>query len=111
MPAARLTTTPAAMPRARVASRAPIDRLTRIARLRYAVEARGATAHAKALRVGSDSVLRRTLASGNLAALRTYVHRQFRTVWYGWHVSRMRILRGSRVLVEVGVRSWWRRRR
>jgi hypothetical protein len=102
-PAAAAASTPAATPARAARAAAPIDRLTRIARLRYAVEAHGATARAKTRRVGSDPMLRRLLRSGNLAALRTYVRRRFTAVWYGWHVSRMRILRGSKVLVEVGV--------
>jgi hypothetical protein len=80
-----------------------IDRLTRIARLRYAVESHGATARAKLHRVGSDPVLRRTLRAGDLAAARAYVRRQFTAVWYGWHVSRVRLLRGATVLVDAGV--------
>jgi hypothetical protein len=88
---------------ARSAAAAPIDRLTRIARMRYAIESHGATARAKLRRVGSDPLLRRALARGDLAAMRSYVRRQFTAVWYGWHVSRLRILRGSRVLVDVGV--------
>lgn len=96
------TPTPARTAVAAVAA-APIDRLTRIARLRYAIESHGATARAKLHRVGADPVLRSALASGNIAAARAYVRRRFPAVWYGWHVSRLRILRGSKVLIDVGV--------
>lgn len=94
--------TPAAVPAAATATPA-IDRVTAIARLRYAIESHGATARRKLHRVGSDPVLLGTLARGDLAGMRGYVRRQFKAVWYGWHVSRMRILRGAKVLVEVGV--------
>jgi hypothetical protein len=103
-PAPAATATPRPRPTATAAAAvAPIDRLTRIARQRYAVESHGATARAKTHRVGSDPVLLRTLASGDLPALRAYVRSRFKAVWYGWHVSRMRILHGSTTLVEVGV--------
>jgi hypothetical protein len=91
-----------AAPTAAAAAR-PVDRLTAIARLRYAIESHGATARAKLHRVGSDPVLRSTLARGDLAAMRGYVRRRFRAVWYGWHVSRVRVLHGSTVLVDAGV--------
>jgi hypothetical protein len=90
-------------PPARPARAAPIDRLARIARKRYAIESHGATARAKLRAVGRDPVLLRTLESGSPAAMRAYVRRRFKAVWYGMHVSRLRILRGSRVLVDVGV--------
>jgi hypothetical protein len=38
-----------------------------------------------------------------VAAARAYVRRQFTAVWYGWHVSRLRIVRGKQVLIDVGV--------
>ena len=101
--APRATRTAAAPARRAAAGTAPIDRLTAIARLRYAIESHGATARAKLHRVGADRVLRRTLASGDLAAMRRYVRGRFRAVWYGWHVSRVRVLRGSRILLDVGV--------
>jgi hypothetical protein len=91
-----------AAPAAPTAAR-PVDRLTAIARLRYAIESHGATARAKLHRVGADPVLRRTLASGDVAAMRRYVRGRFRAVWYGWHVSRVRVLRGSQVLEDAGV--------
>jgi hypothetical protein len=80
-----------------------IDRLTALARSRYANEVGGRGVVAKLHRVGSDPTLLRTLESGNLAAARAYVARQYPSVWYHWHVSRMRILQGSRIAVDAGV--------
>jgi hypothetical protein len=88
---------------ARPAAHSAIDRAVRTAELRYAVESRGATARLKLHRVGSDPVLRRALRRGDLATARSYVRRQFTAVWYGWHVSRLRILRRAKVLIDVGV--------
>jgi hypothetical protein len=96
--------TPADAPAAATVTPASaIDRLASVARLRYAIESHGATARRKLHRVGSDPVLRSALARGELAAARSYVRRQFNAVWYGWHVSRVRILRGSSALIDVGV--------
>jgi hypothetical protein len=58
---------------------------------------------AKLHRVGNDPGLLRTLESGNLAATRAYVARRYPSVWYHWHVSRMRILEDARVTVDAGV--------
>jgi hypothetical protein len=97
--------TPAAAPAAAVATPAAgaIDRLTGIARLRYAIESHGATARRKLHQVGDDSMLRSALARGDLAGARSYVRRQFSAVWYGRHVSRLRILHGAEVVIDVGV--------
>lgn len=92
----------ASPPQAPVAG-APIDRLTAIARARYALEAHGPTTRAKLHRVGRDPVLVRTLESGDLAAVRAYVERAFAATWYGWHVSRVRITNRSGVVVDAGV--------
>lgn len=100
-PRAPVALTPAGAPAA--APPGPIDRLAAVARLRYAIESHGATARRKLRRVGSDPVLRSALARGDVAAARAYVRRQFTAVWYGWHVSRLRILRGSQVLIDAGV--------
>ena len=82
---------------------APVDRLTHEARLRYNEETSGRQVHAQLRRVARDQTLRRLLASGNTAALRTYVNRVFARTWYHWHVSRVRIVRGSRVVAGAGV--------
>jgi hypothetical protein len=81
----------------------PIDRLTAIARRRYAVEVNGAVAIATTRRVGRDPRLLQALQSGNVAATQAYVRRQFPAIWYHWHVSRMRIRKGSALVVETGV--------
>ena len=94
---------PAASAAATTAAVSPIDRLTNVARQRYRVEAQGSVANATARRVARDPALLRTLQSGNVAATQAYVKRQFAGVWYHWHVSRMRITKGSTVVVETGV--------
>jgi hypothetical protein len=55
-------------------------------------------------RLGADPNLLRLLASGNPGSVRAYVSQQYPRTWYHWHVSRMRIGRGSQVVSEVGVR-------
>jgi hypothetical protein len=82
---------------------AAIDRLTAVARRQYTAEVSGGTTRKLLHRVGKDPTLLRTLQSGNLAATRAYVQRQFPAVWYHWHVSRMRIMQGSQVVAEQGV--------
>jgi hypothetical protein len=51
--------------------------------------------------VAADTVLLRALRSGNLAALRAEVRLQDATPHA--HISRLRIVRGSRVLADAGV--------
>jgi hypothetical protein len=82
---------------------AAIDHLTAVARRRYAVEVHGGVAIGTTHRVAHDPALLRTLQSGNVAATQAYVRREFPAVWYHWHVSRMRIRKGSAVVVETGV--------
>jgi hypothetical protein len=96
---------PAATPKpaARTRAAAPTTAMTAIARRQYSTEIHGGAAFAALHRVGRDPVLLRTLQSGNLSATRAYVQRQFQAAWYHLHVSRMRILQGSRVVVETGV--------
>lgn len=96
---ARTTATTARTP----TTTSAIDRLTTQARRRYADEVRGGVVHTQLRRVAADRLLLRALQSGDPAALRGYVTRQFRTVWYHRHISRLRIARGSQTLVEVGV--------
>jgi hypothetical protein len=81
----------------------PIARMTNVARQRYRIEVHGGVAFKTLHRIGSDPTLLRTLRSGNVSATQAYVRRQFSSVWYHWHASRMRILRGSQVVVETGV--------
>jgi hypothetical protein len=81
----------------------PIDRLAAVARRRYAEEVQGGQAHATLRRVGRDPALLRALASGDLTGMRAYVRGRFDRVWYHWHVSRLRIVRGPKILTDVGV--------
>jgi hypothetical protein len=81
----------------------PIDRLTAGAKRRYAEEVSGGQAHATLRRVARDRALLGALRSGDLTRLRSYVHGRFDRMWYHWHVSRLRIVRGSRILTDVGV--------
>jgi hypothetical protein len=94
-----------ARPVAAMAARqaAAIDQLSAVARRQYAAEVHGGVAIGTARRVARDPALLRTLQSGNVAATQAYVRRQFPAVWYHWHVSRMRIRKGSSVVVETGV--------
>jgi hypothetical protein len=85
------------------AAAARVDSLAREARQRWSIEASGSVVHSTLRHVAADPTLRRTLQSGNTTALRDYVGRQFQSVWYHWHVSRLRILRGGQVLVDTGV--------
>lgn len=50
-----------------------------------------------------DRTLRRLVRSGNAATLRSYLARSYPGVWYHWHGSRVRVLRGSRLIAEAGV--------
>jgi hypothetical protein len=77
--------------------------LTAIARRQYSAEIHGGAAFAALHRVARDQTLLRTLRSGSVSATRAYVQRTYPAVWYHWHVARMRILQGSRVVVETGV--------
>ncbi|MEA2246019.1 MAG: hypothetical protein QOH46_548 [Solirubrobacteraceae bacterium] len=98
------TTPPTTVAASRAGAAAPaIDHLTAVARRRYAVEVHGGVAIGTAHRVARDPTLLRTLQSGNVAATRAYVRREFPAVWYHWHVSRMRIRKGSKVVAETGV--------
>lgn len=97
-PATRLTA--AARPSHPVTA---IDRKTAVARHQYTLEAHGGAALGALHRVGRDPKLRRLLQSQNASATRAYVQQQFSAVWYHWHVSHMRILQGSHVVVETGV--------
>jgi hypothetical protein len=80
-----------------------IDHLTTVAKARYVQEVRGGEAHATLHRVARDPALLAALRSGSQTRLRSYVKSQYMPVWYHWHVSRLRIMRGSQVLVDAGV--------
>jgi hypothetical protein len=97
-------TTPA--PTAAAAAKKPataIDGLTATAKHRYSVETHGGVVFGTLHRVGRDPGLRQALASGSTATVRAYVNRVFPSTWYHWHVSRVRIVKGSKILVDAGV--------
>ena len=81
--------------------RSAIDRLAIVARQRYSEEVTGAAVHKQLRRVAADPVLLRALSSGNLTALRAEVRLQDATPHA--HISRLRVVRGSRVLADAGV--------
>ncbi len=81
--------------------RSALDRLAVVARRRYSEEVTGAAVHKQLRRVAADPVLLRALSSGNLAALRAEVRLQDATPRA--HISRLRVVRGSRVLADAGV--------
>jgi hypothetical protein len=81
--------------------RSPIDRLVVVARRRYLEEVQGAAAHKQLRRVAADPVLLRALRTHDLAALRAEVRRQDATPHA--HISRLRVVRGARVLADAGV--------
>jgi hypothetical protein len=94
--------TPAATS-ARPASKAPPSPFTAIARRQYNLEIHGGAAFAALHKVGHDPTLLRLLRAANGGATRAYVWQQFSAAWYHLHVSRMRILQGTHVVVETGV--------
>lgn len=82
---------------------ARIDYLTTFAKQQYAGEVHGTRAIQTLHSVGSDPTLLRLLGSRDLSAARAYITQQYQDVWYHWHVSRMRIVQGSRLVSEEGV--------
>ena len=89
----------ASSPKARKPQSA-IDRLAVVARQRYSEEVNGAAVHKQIRRVAADPVLLRALRSGSLAALRAEVRLQNATPHA--HITRLRVVRGSRVLADAG---------
>jgi hypothetical protein len=81
----------------------PVDRITAEARAAYTEQVSGSHSLAVLHRLGADPTLLRLLARGNAASVRAYVSQQYPRTWYHWHVSRMRISQGSKVVSEVGV--------
>ncbi|HEV7751563.1 MAG TPA: hypothetical protein VGO71_08470 [Baekduia sp.] len=101
-PASTMAATAAATAAAKTPATA-VDRLTATAKQRWNTETHGGVAFATLHRVGRDPGLRQALASGSPAAVRAYVNRVFPSTWYHWHVSRVRIVKGSKILVDAGV--------
>jgi hypothetical protein len=85
---------------ASVAAGARIDTLAMVARRLYTQEARGDVGHVAVRRIAKDRRLLAALEAGDAAALRAQALRQLFNP--GKHVVRLRVARGSRVLVDVG---------
>jgi hypothetical protein len=75
------------------------DRQLRAARLRYRIEARGSVMRADLRYIAHDSVLLNALSTGNLSAARAEIH-ILQHSQIVKHVTRIRLLRGSRVLID-----------
>lgn len=86
---------------ARPARPSRTDALTRVARARYSDEVSGRAAHIQLARVARDPMLLRALRTGDLPALRAAVKREQATPHV--HISRLRVVRGSKVLADAGV--------
>lgn len=86
-----------------VASTASIDRMTTVAKAQYLRETSGGKVRGLARQIANDPGVRGPLRSGDMPRLRAYVRSKFSSVWYHQHVSRLRILRGSKVEVDAGV--------
>jgi hypothetical protein len=72
-------------------------------RARYRSQSSGTGAQGTLSRLAHDPGLLAAVRSGSNARVRAYVHSRFRSVWYHWHVSRMRITRGHVTVIETGV--------
>jgi len=70
------------------------------ARRIYDAELHGRESKADAIHVQQDQALLRALATGSLPAVRAAVHRIVYTPH--WHIVRLRVLRGGKVLADVG---------
>jgi hypothetical protein len=79
-----------------------LDRIVRLGQQQYAREVGGATVNSLLHQVARDPAFLKALGTSDAAA-RAYVARQFPNVWYHWHISRLRVVRGSTDVVETGV--------
>jgi hypothetical protein len=82
------------------AADARIDTLAMVARRLYLQEAKGDVGHVAVRRIAKDRRLLGALEAGDAAALRAQALVQLFNP--GKHVVRLRVVRGSRVLVDVG---------
>jgi hypothetical protein len=80
-----------------------IDQVTSAAKQLYSAEVRGTHAIDTMAGVGNDPRLLGLLGSGHTAAVRAFVAREYRRVWYHWHVSYLSIRRGPRTVTSIGV--------
>jgi hypothetical protein len=91
------------LPQTPRATAAASDPTRTTAMRRYRQEVSGQVAHNTLARLARDRGLVAAVRSGSTSRLGAYVAAKYRPVWYHWHVSRLRIARGSTTLVEVGV--------
>jgi hypothetical protein len=80
-----------------------IDSLLPTIETRYQEQVHGPAAVQALHSLATDPTLLRLLAEPNLSAARSYIHTQYWGIWYHWHVSRMRIMRGSQTISTQGV--------
>jgi hypothetical protein len=71
----------------------------REAKLRYLIESRGSTTRSDLRYIAHDGILLSALRSGDLAAARAEIH-SLQHSQIVKHVTRIRVLRGSRVLID-----------
>ena len=86
-----------------VAAPHSLARALAIARHRWSLEVNGHLVHSLLRMVTRDAGLQRALRSGSPAAVRAAVAAKYMPGWYHKHVSRLRIIQGGRVVVDVGV--------
>ncbi len=79
-----------------------LNRIAGIAERHYNRETSGVVVHTDLRQIAGDLGLRAAARSGNVATLRAYVQGRF-PAWYHLHVSRVQILRGARMIVDLGV--------
>lgn len=91
-------------PRAKAThARTPLDRSVTVAKQRWTLEQSGPEVHLLLRRVAADPVMRAAIRTGEPVAIRAAVAARYRTAWYHWHVSRLRVLRGADVIADAGV--------
>jgi hypothetical protein len=83
---------------ASIAAQARLDAFVSVAKRIYRLEYDGTLVHATARRIAANQALLRALSGGRLAAARKLAGRPVLR-----HEVRVRVLRGSRVLVDVGL--------
>lgn len=85
------------------ASNAAADAILTTAKKRWALEQSGPAVQDLLRRVAADPALKTAVRSGSVAAITAAVDAKFRSVWYHWHVSRLRVVQNGKVVVDVGV--------
>jgi hypothetical protein len=95
---------------ARGAARAPrqsrIDKTVKVAKLSYLSETRGRVLHQQLARIASDGILLKALSRGNVAGAQAEADAQLHSPGNHFvHVTRISVVRGSRVLVNATVNA------